>query len=133
MQFVDSVTSVGTGKFFVYYNELMDPATSTAAGNYPFQGGVTVSEAILGPDGKTVTLSLDGLSSTKYSLTVSGVKDLAGNTIASTVLNGTLQINYALAGQASQSSDLGGATRTRYRWKYRWQLCERFSNAHGPN
>jgi len=42
----------------------------------------------------------------RYSLTVSGVKDLAGNDIGARTVSGSLQINFALAGTASQSSDL---------------------------
>jgi len=86
---------------------LMDPATTTNTVNYGFGAGTQVTAASLDPDGHAVTLNVQGLGSARqYSLALSGVKDLAGNSIVSINLKGTLQIDDALTGTASQSSDI---------------------------
>src|SRR6266850_5845054 len=60
-------------------------------------------------NGKDVTFAVNGLvTCDQYTLNVSGIKDLAGNTIVSTNLSGTMpsyQLNYALDGTATDSSD----------------------------
>jgi len=59
--------------------------TAERAANYRFDGAFAVSSASLGPNGRTVTLTLDraATASTSARLTVSGVKDIspAGNLI----------------------------------------------------
>ncbi|KAB2660024.1 MAG: SUMF1/EgtB/PvdO family nonheme iron enzyme [Verrucomicrobia bacterium] len=99
------------------FNEVMDAASAQTAGNYNFGAGVTVSKAVLGGvlldsvDGhpyQNVVLSIVGLAqNVPYALTVSGVNDLAGNTILPTHFNGTtpfFEVNLARTGTATQSS-----------------------------
>ena len=93
----------------VSFDELLDPASAIATGNYNFGAGKTVTDPTLNADGKSVTLKVSGLAqNAAYSLTVTGVKDLALNPVASTTLPGTVpffEINVALlGGTATQSS-----------------------------
>jgi hypothetical protein len=118
-----SFTSGPTLLGLVTYNEAMDSASATNVGNYLFGPGVSVTQAVVGPvientntlaTSQTVTLSISGIPpNSTYSVTISGVKDLAGNSIVSTNLNGPVpfyEINWAMAGTATQSStvDTGG-------------------------
>jgi len=119
-------TSVGGGltlKYSVNYNEQMDPATATNKANYVFGAGATVADvSLIGPTlntsnntlYNTAVLSVNGIvENTPYSLTISGVKDLAGNTSTSTNLSGNIglfEVNHALTGTATQSSNLAGNT-----------------------
>src|SRR5262249_16821116 len=113
VEVVDSVASAGKATFSIRFNELMDAASAAATANYVVTGGST-TDAALAPDNQTAIVTVTGLgAATRYSLTVKAVKDLAGNPIADTTLTGTLQIDYALAGTASQSSDLAGGTADR--------------------
>ena len=67
-----------------------------------FGPGTLVSAASLDPGGSSVAVNVGGLgSNSQFSLTVSGVQDLAGNPIVSTNLRGTIQIDYAMTGTAS--------------------------------
>ena len=51
--------------------------------NYQISAGVTVLDAIISPDGRTVCLFVDALAAgITYTLTVDSVTDLSGNTIA---------------------------------------------------
>jgi hypothetical protein len=110
VDFVDATVSKDTATFEVTYNELMDPTSAADKANYALSAGASVTEATLNPDGKTAVLKVTGLgAATRYSLRVSGVKDLGGNTFVTATLDGSVQINYAVNGKASQSSDLDGA------------------------
>ncbi|MHC1769267.1 MAG: LamG-like jellyroll fold domain-containing protein [Verrucomicrobiia bacterium] len=64
----------------VVFDEPLDPASAAGAGNYRLSGGVSVSEAVLQPDGRSVALTTGGINARTFTLTVNGVKDLAGNT-----------------------------------------------------
>jgi hypothetical protein len=90
------------------FSELLDPTAATNASNYVLAGGPTVGSLTLGADGKTVTLAIQNvLLGDDLTLTVSGVKDMAGNAMVSTSLQAAIPqtpINYALAGVASQNS-----------------------------
>src|SRR4029077_11696789 len=83
--------------------------TATNSANYSFSSGPTISALTLEPSGKDVTLTVGGLvTCDHYTLTVSGVKDLTGNTIVTTNLSGTMpsyQLDYALDGTATDSSN----------------------------
>jgi len=67
----------------------------------------------------------------QYTLSVSGIKDRAGNTIVSTNLSGTMpsyQLNYALDGTATDSSNPfgfapGNANRRRHQLDYAHGQC----------
>ena len=90
------------------FSELVDPTTATNVSNYVLAGGPTVGSLTLGADGKTVTLVVQNvLLGDTLALTVSGVKDLAGNTMVSKTINAAIPqtpINYALGGTATQNS-----------------------------
>ncbi|MCX6924246.1 MAG: hypothetical protein NT154_13695, partial [Verrucomicrobia bacterium] len=96
------------------FSELVDPTTATNLSNYVLAGGPTVGSLTLGADGKTVTFVVQNvLLGDSLALTVSGVKDLAGNTMVSKNINAAIPqtpINYALAGTATQNSDYTTAT-----------------------
>ena len=66
------------------FSEFVTAATANVAANYVLAGGQTIASAVLQLDGKSVVLTtgIIAIGSTN-SLTVTGVKDLAGNTIAS--------------------------------------------------
>jgi hypothetical protein len=67
----------------VVFSELMQAASANVAGNYTINNGITVSAAALQADGKTVLLTTSPIAKgTSNTLTVSGVRDLAGNQIA---------------------------------------------------
>lgn len=67
----------------VLFSELMEPASANVAANYTINNGITVSSAMLGTNGRSVHLTTSPIpSGTTNTLTVSGVRDLAGNTIA---------------------------------------------------
>jgi hypothetical protein len=90
------------------FSELVDPTTATNVSNYVLAGGPTVGGLTLGADGKTVTLVVQNvLLGDTLALTVSGVKDLAGNTMVSKNISAAIPqtpINYALGGTATQNS-----------------------------
>ena len=70
-------------KVLVIFSERVSAATANVAANYKLNSGATVSSAALASNGKTVELTTSAIATgTKYQLTVSGVKDEAGNTIA---------------------------------------------------
>ena len=120
---IDSLAFSGgaTLQATVRFSEAMDPASAQSPANYQFGGGVTVSSAVLGPvqfdpadqhPFQEVVLSLSGLAqNSPYSATVSGVKDLAGNVMAPAAFAGNtpfFEVNWALAGNATQSSTAPG-------------------------
>lgn len=96
-------------RIVMVFDELLDPATATNASNYVLSGGPTVGDLTLGADGKTVTLVVQNvLLGDSVALTVSGVKDLAGNAMATKNINASIPqtpINYALGGTATQNSN----------------------------
>jgi hypothetical protein len=63
----------------VGFDELLDPATANNPGLYSVNGGFNVQIAQLLADGKTVLLTVDGLTRPQFQLTVNGVADLSGN------------------------------------------------------
>ena len=67
----------------VEFSEQLDPATAEVAANYTINNGVAVSTATLLSGGTSVRLLTSAqTASTSYTLTVTGVKDLAGNLVA---------------------------------------------------
>ncbi len=105
----------------VKFNEVLDAASAQSAANYDFGPGISVSKATLGPilfdpadqhPYQVVALSVAGLNqNSPYSATISGVKDLGGNVMAPASLSGTtpfFEVNWAVAGSASQSSTAPG-------------------------
>jgi hypothetical protein len=63
----------------VCFNETLDPASANDSTRYALSGGALVSSATLQADGTTVALAVSGLTGNSFTLTVDGVKDLAGN------------------------------------------------------
>ena len=76
-------TSVG-----VTFSELLDPASAETASNYKVNG-TTPTKATLQMK-KYVELTVGSAISANFTVTVAGVKDLAGNAMASATVNGTL-------------------------------------------
>ena len=86
-----SAGSVDGSSVGVEFSEFVDQATAETTANYNIGGGagVGIAAASLRPDGKTVELS--GVSvAGSYTVTVSGVKDLAGNAAASSSASGNV-------------------------------------------
>jgi hypothetical protein len=72
----------------VQFSERLDSTSATTIGNYVLSGGLTASNPTLAVDGKTVILKTTAMTpNTAYTVTVSGVKDVAGNTMSSAVAN----------------------------------------------
>lgn len=66
----------------ITYNEAL-ASSSTNTTNFTFTGGLTVTSAVLGNGGKTLYLKTSAqTASTAYTVTVNGVKDLAGNGVS---------------------------------------------------
>ena len=70
-------------KVLVSFSEPVDSATATTVGNYKINNGVTVSAAKLSANASVVELTTTSIAKgSKNQLTVNGVKDQHGNTIA---------------------------------------------------
>ncbi len=86
---VSSVTATEVRSIDVVFNEAVDKTSAENEHNYFFVKAQTTDtlwtlSAILQADGKTVTAATDGaMQSGSYNYDVSGVKDLAGNTMTS--------------------------------------------------
>lgn len=67
----------------VYFSEAVDLTTAQTTGNYAINNGLTVSSAVRQADPTIVLLTVSAMTSgTSYTVTVTGVKDLANNTIS---------------------------------------------------
>jgi hypothetical protein len=68
----------------VEFSEPVSAATATNTGNYSINQGIVINGATLNPNGTTVlvTITTPLSSSQTYTLTVNGVQDASGNTIA---------------------------------------------------
>lgn len=81
------VSATGNGtSVTVVFSEAVEKSSAEQTGNYSIDNNITVSNASLGSDNKTVTLTTSSLAEgTTYTVTVSNVKDRAStpNTIAS--------------------------------------------------
>jgi hypothetical protein len=76
---------VGTpDQILIVFSEPVDEATATVRGNYTLGGGLTVQGATVSPDdAASVTLATSAQKlGTEYTVSVAGVKDRFGNTIA---------------------------------------------------
>jgi hypothetical protein len=69
----------------VRFNELMDPVTANDASRYSLGAAMMVESATLMDDQQTVVLGVSTLSGTGFALQVTGVNDLAGNALTTTV------------------------------------------------
>jgi len=74
-----------TNQIVILFDEAVDPATATVAGNYALNNGATVFSAAIGDAPNKVVLTTSSLTWNAnpgfYALTVSNVKDLYNNTI----------------------------------------------------
>ncbi len=80
-----SVTRYGdVARLKVTFSERVTAATANVAANYTLGGGENITLAVLQPDGTNVVLTTGVIPiGTPDSLTVTGVKDVAGNLITS--------------------------------------------------
>jgi hypothetical protein len=73
---------------FIKFNEAVTPATATNVANYSFSPSLTITNTSLSASGDTLFLTHSPLMNGQpYNLTVSGVKDLAANTMATKSFN----------------------------------------------
>lgn len=84
----------GINQLLVTFSESVSAATAQNAGNYVLSGGISVTSATLQPDGMSVLLRTSAMPAGSYTLTMSGVSDLAGNAIA--VTSQTVTVNGVL-------------------------------------
>lgn len=78
--------------FDVYFNEPVDETTANVAGNYSITGATVTAAARWAGDPSVVRLTLDTIlpaSASLYTLTVTGVEDLAGNAIVADGVSNT--------------------------------------------
>ncbi|MGH8022041.1 MAG: beta strand repeat-containing protein, partial [Limisphaerales bacterium] len=118
-----------TTNIVVLFNEAVDPATATIAGNYTLNNGASVLSAAMGSTPNEVVLTTSALTWNSnpgyYALTVSNVKDVYGNTIVTASPSvGLYPPNVALwvkadsgvtadaSGNVSQWNDLSGNNNT---------------------
>jgi len=73
----------------ITFSEWMDATTLSNAANYTV-AGATITNIVVAPNHRTVELDLNQMPTLPLNVTVNGVKDLSGNTIA---LNSTVPIN----------------------------------------
>ncbi len=66
----------------VHFSEPLDNASAAAVANYAFDKGLTISSAVLKNQKDVVLTTSKQTAGTSYGLTVSNVKDLAGNAVA---------------------------------------------------
>ncbi|MEN7547768.1 malectin domain-containing carbohydrate-binding protein [Rapidithrix thailandica] len=66
----------------VIFWEPVQQATAQNVNNYAINNGLSISSAVLQPDGKTVSLTTSAMTDgASYTVTVNNIKDLVGNTI----------------------------------------------------
>jgi fibronectin type 3 domain-containing protein len=104
---ISSVSATGETTVAVVFSEPAEKTSAESRGNYSIDNGVTVNSASLGGDGKTATLTVSTLTEgVTYTLTATGVKDLAGNPAsdskqftytAELVMSGVSQAGYVVA------------------------------------
>lgn len=79
---VVSATTVNDTTVDVLFSEAVDGTSAQSAANYSISPSLAVTAAVLQADGKTVRLTTDKQTyQINYTVTVNGVKDLAGNVI----------------------------------------------------
>ncbi|MBA3581086.1 MAG: Ig-like domain-containing protein [Gammaproteobacteria bacterium] len=79
-------------RVYVTFNESVSSSTAQNIANYTINNGLTITSAALQSDQRTVILNTSAMSDyTSYTLTVNGIQDLAGNTIAA---NSTAYFTY---------------------------------------
>ncbi len=99
-QAMSAATLTGSDTVGLGFSELLDPATATNPASYTLSTGGQVLRATLRTDGQTVALIVATLSFTNFTVTVKGVKDLAGNAVAA---NAAVEVEVSNL----EASDLG--------------------------
>lgn len=69
-------------QLILHFNEPLDNATATALANYAIDNGLTVSSVVLTDQQNVVLTTAKQTPGTLYTVTVTNVKDLAGNIVA---------------------------------------------------
>lgn len=88
---ISRVQASSVSTLIVAFDEALDATSAGVAANYVLSGGVTISSAVA--SGNSVLLNTGALTvGGTYTLTVSGVKDLYGNTIAANTTS-TFKVN----------------------------------------
>lgn len=88
-----SATVITPTSIALTFSEPLDINSAQTNSNYSINNGIIVNSAIISADGKTVTLSTTQNSANQtYTVTVTNVKDLAGNIISSN--NNSAQYSY---------------------------------------
>ncbi len=90
--FVTSASGASYSLALVEFSEPVDPVDAENRYNYTVGGGVTVVEATLSRNGRTVLLkTTERTPGVSYSISVAGVSDTSGNSMAS--FSGAIQIS----------------------------------------
>ncbi len=98
---------------FVVFDERLDEGTAADPSRYTLDGGHFVYDATLQPDGRTVTLAVDGLVAPQFQVTATGVTDLAGNPVTQTVTGTIYNLGWTMAdiqGAFPTTSSVVGST-----------------------
>ncbi|OGS21832.1 MAG: hypothetical protein A2252_00025 [Elusimicrobia bacterium RIFOXYA2_FULL_39_19] len=87
-----SITAVSSVAVSIEFSEPVDESTAETISNYSINNGITITNAVLGADLKTVILVTSQHSTgITYTITINSIQDLAG--IPNTILPGS-QMNY---------------------------------------
>ena len=97
-----TVTGVNAARNIVTlsFNEALDPASATTGANYSFAPGTIAGATVILTNGTNVTITTAAplTAGTENTLTITGVKDLAGNTVAP---NTTIKFTFNLVTYAA--------------------------------
>ncbi len=75
---IASINAPGSTSILVAFTEPVDPVSSQTAGNYQVNGGITVTSAVLEPDGRTVLLTTSAaLGTSNHTLTANNIDTAA--------------------------------------------------------
>ncbi len=80
---VTTPTTANKTEVLVVFSQPVDPVTAQTIGNYQITNSITVTSAVLQSDDRSVLLTTSSLGTLRDSLTVSGVKTVAGATLPS--------------------------------------------------
>ena len=79
---VSSVTYISTSEVKVLFSEYVTQTTASQVSNYVIDNGISISSAVLQPDGRSVILTVSPLSSdTTYNLQIINVENTSGQSI----------------------------------------------------
>jgi hypothetical protein len=107
-----SVVSVSgmTNSVTVLFSEPVTAASAQTVSNYTINNSVTVTQAVLAADSKTVSLATSAqVNGNSYSITIRNISDTAGNRLTSAVMSYTVSTN--LVGYWKFSENAGTTAR----------------------